>query len=195
MGCPLGEQDLRSVWSEVEQAVNKFDVEKHQQIEQRLLYRTVLFAPLLEKSVTEHFASATEDRLILAARAVARSDTAGARIFLNEVAKRVDPGAPTPDITLGRAGLWLDLKDSTQAARTLDTMLENSLAYSADALADPVNAGALVSMMLLRAELAGAKSDTKTARRWSSAAKMLLSSADEDIAQRLRKLSQYSAVP
>lgn len=187
MGCRLGVPTLRSLSSQVEQTIGKVSREQHGRIEQMLLYRAVVLAPLMDRAVTEHLSGSTQDELLLAARAIARGDGVGARTALTLVANRADPGAPTPDITLARARLWLDVGDSINAIRTLDSALNSVLAYAAIDLADPVNAGALVSMMLLRGDLAAATSDSSTARLWKATAATLWSSADVDVRERLKK--------
>jgi serine/threonine-protein kinase len=164
MGCRLGDPTLRSVSAEIEQTIGKTRSEEHERVEQMLLYRSVVLAPLIERAVTEHLSRSTHDQLLLAARAVARGDRNSARAALALVANRTDPGVPTPDITLARARLALDIGDSTGAAKTLDAALNSVSSYGAIDLADPVNAGALISMMLLRGELAEAQSDSTAAR-------------------------------
>ncbi|HEY8851346.1 MAG TPA: protein kinase [Gemmatimonadaceae bacterium] len=186
MGCRLQDPTLRSVWMLIERMIGKTTGEDRGRLEQMLLYRPVVLAPLVDRDVTERLTRSTHDELLLAARAVARGDRNGARAALALVAKRSDPGAPTPDITLARARLWLDAGDSTSAAKTLDTSLGAVLSYGAVDLADPVNAGALVSMMVLRGELAGARSDSTAARFWRSASRTLWSTADADVRQRLK---------
>jgi hypothetical protein len=128
----------------------------------------------------------TQDELLLAARAIAHGDRTGARVALTSVANRADPGSPTPDITLARARLWLAAGDSSNAAKTLDTAFDAVISYGAIDMTDPVNAGALISMMLLRAQLAAAKSDPSTAGIWKSATTTLWASADFDLRQRLK---------
>ena len=186
MGCRLGDPSLRSLSSQIEQTVGKGTREEHGRIEQMLLYRPVVLAPLIDRAVTEHVSGSTQDELLLAARAIAIGDRKSARIALASVANRADPGAPTPDITLSRARLWLEAGDSINAARTLDTSLSAVRSYAALDPMDPANAGALVSMMLLRGELAAARSDSATARLWKSTAATLWSSADIDVRQRLK---------
>lgn len=186
MGCRLGETTVRSVSAQIEQTIGKPGTEQHGRIEQMLLYRSVILAPSIDRAVIEHLSNGTQDELLLAARSIAHGDRPGARVALTSVANRADPGAPTPDITLARARLWLAAGDSTNAAKTLDTALNAVISYAAIDMTDPVNAGALTSMMLLRAQLAAAKSDLSTAGIWKSATTTLWASADFDVRQRLK---------
>ena len=189
MGCRLRDPTLRSVAADIEQTIGKRGKEEHGRIEQMLLYRPIVLAPLMERAVTEHLSVGTQDQLLIAARSVARGDKNGARTALTSVANRADPGAPTPDITLARARLWLDIGDSTSAAKTLDLALNSVLSYAAIDLTDPTNAGALVSIMMLRGQLAAAASDSSTAATWKSATATLWSTADDDVRQRMSNAS------
>jgi hypothetical protein len=121
-------------------------------------------------------------------------DRVRARSALAAVDRRVDPGVPTPDLTLARAKLWRDLGDNSRASRTLDTMLDRVRSADTRALSEPGNAASFVRAMILRAELAWATADPVAARRWASAAGTLWSTADEDLAPAVEKLSQYGWV-
>jgi hypothetical protein len=132
--------------------------------------------------------------LLAAVYAASRNDRARTRDALVGMERKVDPGAPTPDITLARARLWLFIGDRDMAARTLEKSLESVRAYDTKVLEDPVNSAALVREMILRAELAAAAADLPNARRWASAALILLSTADQELRRSLQSISRYAVM-
>jgi hypothetical protein len=182
LGCSLREPTIASVSAAIGRNFSKASESERQRVEQMLLYRPVVLSPRLDRNVTARLATGTSDELLKAARAIAFGDAVSARTALLRVDRRVDPGVPTPDITLARAQLWLQVGDSTKAIRVLDTTLSAVRSYDPGVLADPVNAGALVRAMLLRAKLAAQRSDAATARQWRAAVESLWSSADPDLA-------------
>jgi hypothetical protein len=159
-----------------------------------LLYRPVLLAYRDDRAVTERFAASNQDSLLVAVSAAARGDQVRARTALAAVDNRVDPVVPTPDLTLARAKLWVDLGDNARASRTLDSMLDQLRFADTKALSEPGNAASLVRAMILRAELARKIGDRASARRWAVAAGTLWSTADKDLAPDVRKLSDYGWV-
>jgi hypothetical protein len=189
MGCRLREPNLRSVASMIEQSVGRSGNEQHYRVEQMLLYRPVILAASLDTAVTSHLASESPDSLLTAARAIATGDRGRARNALISVDRRADPGVPTPDITLGRARLWVQLEDPGRAVHTLDTSLDAIRSYDTWVLTEPVNAAALVSEMVFRAKLAAAAHDDVRARLWATAAGILWSTADDDLKHQIREIS------
>jgi hypothetical protein len=181
MGCRQGDVTPGSLSAAIERNFAKGDRDQHRRVEQMLLYRSIVLAPSLDSHVTEHLTSSSEDGLLKAVRAVMRGDMSAARIALSEVDRRADPGVPTPDITLARARLWLVVGDSLRASRTLDTALNAVRSYDPQVLTDPVNAGSLVSAMLLRAQLARAHGDTRGSQRWRDAARILSLTANQNL--------------
>jgi tRNA A-37 threonylcarbamoyl transferase component Bud32 len=181
MGCRQGDVTPGSLSAAIERNFAKGNADQHRRVEQMLLYRSVVLAPSLDPKVTEHVTASSEDGLLVAVRAVSRGDMPAALNALSGVERRADPGAPTPDITLARARLWVLLGDPVRASRTLDTALNSIRSYDPQVLTDPVNAGALVGAVLLRAQLARAHGDMPGSRRWAAAARILRSSADQDL--------------
>jgi hypothetical protein len=191
MGCTLREITMRSVSLAIDRAFGRAPAEQRR-VAQTLLYRPVILAYVADRSVTDQVTNQSHDSLLIAVNAASHGDRIRARSALTAVDNRVDPGAPTPDITLARARLWVALGDRVRAIRTLDSGLETIRSLDSKAIADPANAGALVSTMVLRAELASGMGDVPTAQRWASAAVTLWSTADEDLQPTLTRISQYA---
>lgn len=181
MGCSLRTTNLGSVAALLERTVGSTSREQHTRIEQMLLYRPVVLAPFLDRRETDHIAGASDDGLLVAAHAATHGDNDRARTALIAVESKVGPVVPTPDITLARARLWVQLGDSARAIRTLDTSLNSVRSYDADGLSEPAKLGALVQAMMLRGALAEKRSDHAVARRWANAARTLWSSADQEL--------------
>ena len=182
-GCSVGSKSLHSLAVEIEQSVGRSSAQ-HQRTEQMLLYRAVALDPRMDPAVTDHLSAATSDDLLLAARAVAHGEIAAARAHLAAVDDRA--GTPTPDITLARARLWRRVGDARRAERLLDSALASVVSFDPQVLTDPVNAGALVSMIHERAELTA--SNPIAAKRWVSALNIVWSSADPDVKAKLATL-------
>jgi hypothetical protein len=192
MGCRLRDVTMRSVSVEIERTFANAKADQHRRVEQMLLYRPVILDYGADSSVTEQISASTEDKLLIAARAALHRDKVRAGAALTAVERRVDPGVPTPDISLARSRLWVSIGEKSRAIRTLDTALEGIRKYDAETLAQPENGAALVSAMILRAQLASESSDYATARRWAGAVGVLWSTADEDLKPALNTMDQYA---
>ena len=83
-----------------------------------------------------------------------------------------------PDYALGEAKLLLASGDSAAALERLDIALDALPGSSMHMLDQPAQAGAIGRMMLLAAELAHARGDALTARRWADALRVLWANAD-----------------
>jgi tRNA A-37 threonylcarbamoyl transferase component Bud32 len=188
MGCGLRTPNLGSVSALLERTVASTSREQHRRIEQMLLYRPVVLAPFLDRRETDHIADASNDGLLIAARATTHGDNDRARTALIAVESSATPGVPTPDLILARARLWIQLGDSARAIRTLDASLNSVRSYDADGLSEPAKLGALVQAMMLRAALAEKRSDHAVARRWANAARTLWSSADQELKSEVEQI-------
>jgi tetratricopeptide (TPR) repeat protein len=181
VGCPPRDVTIESVSASIERNFSKADKNERQRVDEMLLYRPVLQAPLLDRSTTRRLAQGTRDDLLKAAAAAAAGDIANERALLLKVDRRNDPRPPTPDISLARARLWLHAGDSVRATRVLDAALSVVRSYDPEVLTDPVNAGALLQEMLLRAQLAAKGGDRTTTQRWRTAVQILWSNADDNL--------------
>jgi serine/threonine protein kinase/tetratricopeptide (TPR) repeat protein len=122
-----------------------------------------------------------DDRLLQAQQAYARDDLRLVRALLDTVAEieRIGrPGDISLDYTYQLAWLRVALGDTAVAIRLLDNSLDALPALSSDNLQELAAAAAVGRAMELRARLAAARGDPKTAQRWARGLAMLWETAD-----------------
>ena len=158
-----------------------------------LLYRQALLAPGPDSAIIERLAAPGDYKLLVAARALARRDTAGARVTLTSFAAewRDELGPPTPDVALPGAVMWLALRDTVMAVRWLDRTLDVA-AYDPKTLGDQARVATFVRGMALRADLAMKQRDPRTARRWASAVATLWAGADRSLQPVVARMTAYA---
>ena len=159
-----------------------------------LLFRASLLAPVLDSAVMDHLATTSSNELVRAARAFTRGDQTGMRAALTKVGAQPRPGVVTPDIAYPSARLWASAGDTANAIAWLDRSLEGVRSFDPNVLADAPTLSALVRSMVLRAELAAAKRDVDTARRWATAAGLLWSGADPDLRPVVRRMRDLASL-
>ena len=123
-------------------------------------------------------------RLYRAQQAFANGHFAEVRVLLDSTTRvRTDllPGEASLDFTYQEAWLRAAIGDTTQAISSLDLTLDALPALGARMLGEPAAAAAFGRTMALRADLAAAKRDWKTARQWSTAVMILWSGADPEL--------------
>ena len=128
---------------------------------------------------------------------LAHGDTVSVRATLDSLSRarggRLATGESTPEGVYLIARLLLAVGDSTTAARTLDAPLDSLPALHTRALRFLPLAGCLVRMMALRAEIAAAQGDVRTARSWAHAVETLWSSAEpalQPVVTRMKRITQ-----
>jgi hypothetical protein len=127
-------------------------------------------------------------------RAIARGDPATARARYARVRTVRRWGRPTDvDIssTYGEAWLFLALGDTAAAVAVLDSSLNNLPGLGGNLLDFVPQAASLVRAMALRAELAAAAGDGRTARWWAQRVTVLWQDADaplQPLVHRMRAL-------
>jgi tetratricopeptide (TPR) repeat protein len=128
---------------------------------------------------------------------LAHGDTAGVRATLDSLSRirggRLATGESTPDGVYLEARLLLAVGDSATAARMLDAPLDSLTALHSATLRFLPLAGCLVRMMALRADLAAAQGDVRTARSWASAVVTLWSGAEpalQPVVTRMKRITQ-----
>lgn len=158
-----------------------------------LLYRPALLAASLDSSVIDRLSSASQNRLLLAARAFTRGNARSVRSELSALAGQWRPGLnePTPDIGYPAARLSAGIGDTTAAVQWLDWILNAARSYDTEILVDPAGMAAFMSAMVLRADLAAATGDARGAHRWARTVSILWSGADPDLQHVLQRLSRY----
>ncbi|HEX9280319.1 MAG TPA: hypothetical protein VF890_06700, partial [Gemmatimonadales bacterium] len=124
-------------------------------------------------------------------RAVARGDPAAARARYDRVRTLRRWRRPT-DVaisnTYGEAWLFLDLGDTAAAAAVLDSSLNNLPGLGGTLLDYVPQAAGLVRAMALRAELAAAAGDQRTARWWAQRVTTLWRDADAPLQPLVRRM-------
>lgn len=113
---------------------------------------------------------------------LAHGDTASVRASLDSLTRvrggSLSSGESTPDEVFVHARLLLGLGDTTTAERSLSAPLDSLVALHTATLQYMPLAGCLVRMMALRAELAAARGEWRTARRWAAAVVTLWAGAE-----------------
>lgn len=103
------------------------------------------------------------------------------------------PGDRPADFTYQEAWLLAATGDTAAAIKKLDLALNALPSMSSFTLAQPAAAAALGRMMTLRAEIAAAKGDQATARRWSQAVVDLWSFASKSMQPTVARMRQIGS--
>ncbi|HEV2751223.1 MAG TPA: hypothetical protein VGV12_11940 [Gemmatimonadales bacterium] len=130
---------------------------------------------------------------------LAHGDTALVRTTLDSLSVagggRLATGESTPDVVYVYARLLLAVGDSATAVRTLDAPLDSLVALHTATLKFLPLAGCIVRMMALRAELAAAQGDVRSARSWATSVVTLWSGAEpglQPVATRMKRIAQMT---
>jgi hypothetical protein len=120
---------------------------------------------------------------------LAAGDTAGARVLLAGLLERRgarQPGDLTTDFAFSEAELHLALGDTARALEELDRSLLALEAVPLTVLGRVEETAGLLRAMRLRAELAAARGDTRTAERWRGALATLWAGGDPRLRRTVR---------
>jgi tetratricopeptide (TPR) repeat protein len=124
---------------------------------------------------------------------LAHGDTAVVRATLDSLSRAgggsLATGESTPDGVYIDVRLILAVGDTATAARTLDAPLDSLAALHTATLQYMPLAGCLIRMMALRADLAAARGDRSTARRWASAVVALWGGAEAALRPTVLRMS------
>lgn len=190
LGCPIEAptMTLRALAAAITRERDALPARAGAHLDALLLYRPALFA--LDSEILARVAQSANTQLIRAALYAARHQRSRA-IALLDSSDAAAPAQFTPDIGLAKTRLWLALGDTARATRLLDQLLRADLGEAEpETLAEAGNAAALISALVLRADLAFAAGDTAARRQWASLSADLLASADPvllPVAQRMRR--------
>jgi hypothetical protein len=138
------------------------------------------------------------DYLIDAQAAFTRGDAASARRILDDIARRrasVGVADLTFDTVYPEASLLVALGETQRAIAMLDAPLGSLRGVAPQLLSSPVQAGALVRAMALRAEMAERAGDAQTAGRWGRAVVTLLSDSDDFLKPLVGRMELLSRSP
>jgi serine/threonine protein kinase/tetratricopeptide (TPR) repeat protein len=136
------------------------------------------------------------DRLQRMQRAFARKDFRTVRIMidtLSTIRRYSRPGDLTLDYTYQEAWLKAAIGDTTAAIAQLDRALQALPSLSGGSLMEPGPAAAIGRAMTLRADLAIAKHDLPTARKWGSAVAALWNKSDPELQPTVSRMRQIVA--
>lgn len=126
-----------------------------------------------------------------AQRTFAAHDLKRTRIILDSVATvraGYRPGDISLDHTVQEAWLRLAIGDSAGAESQLDLVLDALPTLGAKAVTEEAQSAAVGRAMVLRADLAAARHDVPTARRWATGALELWSNADASLKPMLNRM-------
>ncbi len=142
-----------------------------------------------------HHGPQSPDPLLRAQAELSRGDVRAARVALRQIeAQRRDMRTAdvTMDVTFMEAALLAAAGDTATAARMLDESLSALAAQPRWLLEFVPQAGALVRAMALRAELAAARGDHATARRWAASVLVLWADAEPPLRHVLARMSSFT---
>jgi hypothetical protein len=135
------------------------------------------------------------DPLVDAMAADTRGDRATALALLSEAGRAhesVDPAEVSLEGLLPEAWLLARLQRPDEAVARLEPTLQSIARVPLDMMQDPVAAAALVRSMALRAQLANAATDARSAHRWAAAVRILWSGADSFLQPVVWQMQQLS---
>jgi len=127
-----------------------------------------------------------------------RGDTAGVRsrlAALTRARRHRTPGTVAPDFALQEAQLYLAMRDSAAAVARLDDLLVGLPSLGRDLFTQPLQAGALVRAMALRARLASRLAQPEVAARWAVSVLRLWKAAEPALAPELAEMRRLAAEP
>ena len=194
LGC-IETSTVRDLANEITRQAAAIRPDTRGWIDEALLFRPALLSPKLDSSVLARLATSSNHQLVAAAVAFTQNDVAAVRVALTEFRAgwRADRGPATPDMVYPGARLLVAIGDTAAAIEWLDHTLNGARTYDPRILHDPVRAAAFVRSIVLRADIAAAISDATSARRWASAAAVLWSRPDAELAPTQRRMSQYAS--
>jgi serine/threonine protein kinase/tetratricopeptide (TPR) repeat protein len=140
---------------------------------------------------------APRDRLYKMQRAFARNDLRTVRATLDSLAvirRAAKPNDLTLDYTFQEAWLKSAMGDTADAINQIDIALGALPTLNGHSLRDPAVAGALGRAMVLRADLAASRQDTRAAQQWATALVALWGGADSELQPTVSRMRRI-AVP
>lgn len=105
------------------------------------------------------------------------------------------PGTVSPDFALQEAQLYLALRDSAAAAARLDDLLVGLPSLGRDLFSQPLQVGALVRAMSLRARLADQSGRRDLSRRWAASVLRLWRRAESSLGPEVAAMRQLAREP
>jgi tRNA A-37 threonylcarbamoyl transferase component Bud32/tetratricopeptide (TPR) repeat protein len=185
VGCdaPADAEGLRSIEAAVSAGTQNRTITEQEMLKYTLLARNVRLATHPDSSRLVRFAVASGDVMVAARVDLLASRTANVRALLEMKRRSRGPGGTSeisPDAVFQEANLWAALGDSSSAVEWLDASLHR--ATWLELLVDkPVETGALMRAIALRATLASAVRDKVAEKEWRPFVTTLWSDADPEL--------------
>jgi serine/threonine protein kinase/tetratricopeptide (TPR) repeat protein len=140
---------------------------------------------------------APADKVLRMQQTLAKGNRTALRSQLDSasaVTRTQRPSDLSVDYTYQLAWLRVASGDTASAIANLDIALGALPSLSAGSLRDVAPAAAAVRAMMLRAELAAAKNDLPTARRWASAVATLWAGADPSLMPAVKRMRSIASI-
>ncbi len=165
--------------------------ERHDEVHQRVVSQSLSF--LTQCTGGKSMMTATRDAspITRAQIAYARGDRRSALAVLDTLERNrasMRPGDMTVNLTVREATLRLHIGDTTTATRILDMTLNAAPTLSASIFEHPLEGAMLVRAMIMRSDLAVARGDVATSRKWAAAAAELWKNADPELGPIVRRM-------
>jgi hypothetical protein len=98
-------------------------------------------------------------------------------------------------MTYPRARLAAAIGDTAAAIARLDRTLHSVRRYDPKVLSEDMRTGPLMQAIALRADLAHARGDVPTSKRWARAVSLLWSKADAELQSTVARMESYVGLP
>ncbi|HKR09278.1 MAG TPA: serine/threonine-protein kinase [Gemmatimonadaceae bacterium] len=131
------------------------------------------------------------DRIARMQQALARGDRATFLATADSITARTStrrPGDLSPDFLYQQAWLRAAFGDTASAVAQLDRWLRALPGLSPPAMREAGSAAAIVRAMMLRADIAAARGDNRTAQKWAGTVSVLWSGADTSLQSELQRM-------
>ena len=187
---------LRQARADVDEAARRYvPTESFARVRQRVTARAMSLAvPCFGASIVDSVDA--PDPLVRMQKDVAANNPTAFRDrlrSLDRVRRFSRPGDIATDHVFQEAWLLAAIGDTAAAAQRLDLSLTALTTMNTHLLEDPPRAAALGRAMILRADLAAARADVRTARRWASDVLALWKGSSPALAADLERMRRLAA--
>jgi serine/threonine-protein kinase len=194
LGCPVEPPapTLAGLDAAISRDYRSASSDTRRRIDETLLWRPAFFSLPSDSVVVRRLAASGGTGLLKATAALARNDTSGVRAALSAFGEQWHPAQrATPDVVYPSVRLWLSIGDTATAIAWLDRALSELRTYDPDVLTDGPSLAALLRATALRADLAAARRDPATARRWATVTFVVWAGVEPDLRPVFERMSAY----
>lgn len=190
---------LRAALARVERAISRSltsnaELQRQLFVEQPLIYAW----PTLGPAVDPPTRASAGNRWLTIQLALARRDTASARrsmLSADSAAARNGVNVIAFEIALANARIWLALGDTTNALRAISASSDLVRTSGDQLITRPTATASFVRGLILRSELAAARSDSLQSRYWGTRALALWGDGDSMNAGAIQPVLRWRGVP